>query len=439
MSAEPNSPLESANATPPNGPPKQHDDSVASTPSRATAAISISLPAHIDPNATIPPTPTGMNPGLNAPTPSLAAPTPRKDIPLPDIVLGGPEPFNAARSPLIRIIKLCTLLLKLFVGLTIVTLMLFYYLSISNPTIAAKMNSKAGLTPFKTVNEVLAMPAKVMGKTKDVVASNDERVAELDNVISHSEGNEKKRSRTQGLAYTPPVPVAEAAPVAANSAANAPTSAIGQIFALPGQVIGQTKAVVEKNNSRTGVLDGVIANPQGTVSSATKAGGRTAATADPTKPIAPPPPVNTTVSADEKEKLAQSLIDFSLAQGAEEPTDGTDAAKSAQKVVPVGPTAPIVATIAQPKRIQLGGGISITSPVIADTIEAGETFITWVMNVKISGIFPGNPGRVMLNDRLTRAGDPAHVRLGITFVGLDAENRLLLFRDKAGASVARSY
>ena len=46
---------------------------------------------------------------------------------------------------------------------------------------------------------------------------------------------------------------------------------------------------------------------------------------------------------------------------------------------------------------------------------------------------------IILDDRLTRAGDPAHVRLGITCVGLDAELRFLLFRDKAGASVARAY
>jgi hypothetical protein len=436
MSAESQSPPDPANPKPL---PETRDQSrLSPSPlSKSSAnATRIALPANIDPNATIPPTPVGPAPAALA----QSAPTSKKDIPLPDIVLGGPEPFNAARSPLIRIIKLCTLLLKLFVGLTIMTLMLFYYLSISNPTIAAKMNSKAGLTPFKTVNEVLAMPAKVMGKTKDVVASNDERVADLDNVISLSEGNEKKRSRAQAIAYTPPAAVAEAPPVAAPTAgANAPTSAIGQIFALPGQVIGQTKAVVEKNNSRTGVLDGVIANPQGTVAPTNKVGGRAAGTADPAKPEKPPPPVNTSVSADEKDKLAQSLIDFSLAQGAEEPAAGNGTLQKPAVPTPAGPAAPVVATLAQPKRVQLGGGIAITSPAIADTVEAGESFITWAMNVKISGIFPGSPARVMLNDRLTRAGDSAHVRLGITFVGLDIENRLMLFRDKAGASVARSY
>ena len=242
--------------------------------------------------------------------------------------------------------------------------MLVYYRSTSNPTLAAKLNRKAGLNPFKTMNEVLVMPAKVMGKTKDVV---------------------------------------------------------------------------DKNSSRTGVLAGVIANPQGTSASADQVGGRPAADTDPTKSTASPPPVNTAVNADEKERLAPSLIDYSLAHAAEQQAEGTDSANPSQKSVPVGPATPMVATIDQPKRIQPGGAIVITIPVTTDTIEASETFTTWVTNVKISGTFPGNSGRVILRDRLTRAGGPAHLRLGITFVGLNAETRLLLFRDKAGASVARSY
>ena len=155
-------------------------------------------------------------------------------------------------------------------GLTIVTLMLVYYRSTSNPTLAAKLNRKTGLNPFKTMNEVLVMPAKVMGKTKDVV---------------------------------------------------------------------------DKNNSRTGVVDGVIANPQGTSASADQVGGRTAAATDPTKSTASPPPVNTAVSADEKERLAPSLIDYSLAHAAEQQAEGTNSANLSQNSVPVGPATPMVATI----------------------------------------------------------------------------------------------
>ena len=169
---------------------------------------------------------------------------------------------------------------------------------------------------------------------------------------------------------------------------------------MPAKVMGKTKDMVDKNSSRTGVLDGVIANPQGTSTSADQVGGRTAAATDPTKSTASPPPVNTAVNADEKERLAPSLIDYSLAHAAEQQAEGTDSANPSQKSVPVGPATPMVATIDQPKRIQLGGAIVITIPVTTDTIEASETFTTWVTNVKISGSFPGTPGRVILNERL---------------------------------------
>ncbi len=202
--------------------------------------------------------------------------------------------------------------------------MLFYDLSSSNPMVAAKMNSKAGLTPFKTVNEVLAMPAKVMGKTKDVVASNDERVTDLDHVIRLSEGNKKKRSRAQGLASSSSAPNHRRRTRSCRYRCRQCSDQCHRPNLRPPRASHRPNQSCDgKNNSRTGVFDGV--------------------------------------------------------------------------------------------------------------------FMTWVMNVKISSIFPGNPGRGILNDRLTRAGDPAHVHPEITFVGLDAEPRLLLFRDKAGASVARGY
>ena len=139
-----------------------------------------------------------MDPVSNASTPSFPLPLQEKAFLFP--ISSSVEPRRLTpRSPLIRIFKLCTLLRKLFISLTVVTLMLFCYLSTSNPTVAAKMNSNAGIAPFKTVNEILAIPTKVMGQTKDVVASNDERVADLDNVIRPSAAQEKKRSRAEGL------------------------------------------------------------------------------------------------------------------------------------------------------------------------------------------------------------------------------------------------
>ncbi len=108
MRAKPNEPLESANPAPLIAPKKQPDESGAPTSPSATTAVQVSSQALIKPKATISPIPIGMNQVSDAPTPSFAAPAPRKDTPLSGIVLGGPEPFNTALSPLIRIICLHT-------------------------------------------------------------------------------------------------------------------------------------------------------------------------------------------------------------------------------------------------------------------------------------------------------------------------------------------
>jgi len=387
------------------------------------------------------PTAPGVSPTLSAPKTSIVPikpVEPKAEAPLPDIVLGGAQPFNAERSPLIKFIKLCTLLLKVFVAVVILGFMLFYYLSVSNPAIAAKMTSKSGLTPFKTVNQILAMPAQVLGKTKDVVASNDERVADLDNVITLSEGKDQK-TRPQGSVYTPPTDAVPEPAVAGAGEPKAPTSAIGQMLSLPGQALKQTKAVVEKNNARSGTLDGVIANPEGM---ANTTGERAARTAIPGATQKLQSPAKTSVSAEDTDKMARSLIDFSLAQSAADQAAGPNPAPTISPLKPAVVSssggAP-AASVSSPKRLQLGGGITITSPSPTGGTEANEAFLTWVVNVKISGVFPGSPARVMLNDRLTRAGDPAQIRLGISFDGLDVEQRLIYFRDKGGATVSRSY
>lgn len=407
----------------------QSEPAAPTAPAPATASTDASKPAALS----AAPTPAGAQ---------TIPPTPKKDIPLPDIVLGGPEPFNAERSPLIRFIKLCTVLLKVFIALAILGFMLYYYLSISNPSVLPKYDPVTGKgpTPFKTINQVLAMPAQVMGKTKDVVASNDARVAELDHVIDVSENGKGGKARAPSNVYRPPTSLPEAAPSSTPEAApEAPKSGIGQLLAMPGQVVNQTKGVVGKNNARVGVLDGVIANPQGVVEKGPGRNSRSGQGGAGGASTPPPPPQKTGVNSQDTAALEQSLINFSLAQAAVDaggPTapDGTKAADS-DTPKPTVATPPVDLV----KKIQLGGGITITSPGLAGTAIAGEPFLTWVMAVKISGTFPGSPPRVMLNDRLIRGGDPAHARLKITFESLDLENRLIIFRDATGATVSRSY
>ena len=67
------------------------------------------------------------------------------------------------------------------------------------------------------------------------------------------------------------------------------------------------------------------------------------------------------------------------------------------------------------------------------------SFLYWVVNQNISGVFQSPPHRIMLDKRLVYEGQEINPALGITFDHLDLANKLIVFRDKTGALVTRSY
>ncbi len=78
-----------------------------------------------------------------------------------------------------------------------------------------------------------------------------------------------------------------------------------------------------------------------------------------------------------------------------------------------------------------------TTGVIAGA--ADPAFRSWVTNVKINGVFQGSPARALINGRTVRAGQAVDDTLGITFDHLDTQTRMIVFRNRAGATVARRY
>lgn len=87
-------------------------------------------------------------------------------------------------------------------------------------------------------------------------------------------------------------------------------------------------------------------------------------------------------------------------------------------------------------------GVSAYAPSSSEiqaTPEASPAFLTYVADAKVSGVFQGEPSRAFINGRLARSGTLVEEGLGITFVGVDAENRMLLFKDRSGARVTKRY
>jgi hypothetical protein len=87
---------------------------------------------------------------------------------------------------------------------------------------------------------------------------------------------------------------------------------------------------------------------------------------------------------------------------------------------------------------------AVTKSVTASTaleaaVEASPEFRSFVANAKVSGVFQGTPARAFINGRMVRAGETVDATLGVQFEGVDPAKRHLLFKDKAGAVVARRY
>jgi hypothetical protein len=180
------------------------------TPPPETPAAS---PADAQPAAQAPASPTPQTPSLK-PSPGpidYALPAPKKSwLPTP------------------QMIRNIGCLMKLIVGFTVLIILGYLALVALNPKARqwALQGTKAGPggtppsgkgpTPFKALNQVLAIPAQAMGKTDDVVKANNARVGQLDGVIKEEEG--KAKGGSGGRSNKPVVdPFANPSPVGGTS------------------------------------------------------------------------------------------------------------------------------------------------------------------------------------------------------------------------------
>ncbi len=163
-----------------------------------------------------------------------------------------------------------------------------------------------------------------------------------------------------------------------------------------------------------------------------------------TKPAAPLTPSDTLnalakapVNAINK---AQDAIAARVASG-QSRIDAMTAAADA----PAGPATTATHAAAAPVKppvtanATLSPGVSAPARDVDVMTEAVPAFRTYVANAKITGVIAGTPGKIILNGRLARAGDMVEPALGVTFEGIDADRKLLVFRDKSGAVVTKKY
>lgn len=218
--------------------------------------------------------------------------------------------------------------------------------------------------------------------------------------------NEKKHAVAAQAAKPAPAPkTAAAAPEAkpASSpaakpsllATNDPQSTAGKLIAKAEATIAQR----EQSGQVQGVDQVLDSTPPQKPAAAVKA-----------VPAAPAPTTAPAAAAGEKP----------AAKPASEPTEAAAKAAAPAKVEPAAPPPePIVLVAPKPK--------------------PSAAFRVYVVNARVSGVFQGDPGRVLLNGRMFRIGELVEPQLGIRLTRLDVEHKMLYFEDVSGAEMERHY
>jgi hypothetical protein len=140
-------------------------------------------------------------------TPGPAAPAPAPRAPGPLIEYSMPAQKSFIPSP--ALIRNLGCLIKLIAGFTVLICLGYFALVALNPKARqwALQGSKPGPggappsgkgpTPFKVINQILAIPAQALGKTDDVVKANNARVGQLDGLVAEEEAKAKGGGSTR--------------------------------------------------------------------------------------------------------------------------------------------------------------------------------------------------------------------------------------------------
>jgi len=127
----------------------------------------------------------------------------------PPIPIDYAMPAQKSFIPSPALIKNVGCLIKLVAGFTVLICLGYFALVALNPKARqwALQGSKPGPngappsgkgpTPFKALNQILAIPAQAMGKTDDVVKANNARVGQLDGLVAEEEAKGKGGGRSR--------------------------------------------------------------------------------------------------------------------------------------------------------------------------------------------------------------------------------------------------
>lgn len=153
---------------------------------------------------------------------------------------------------------------------------------------------------------------------------------------------------------------------------------------------------------------------------------------------APPPPA-LTPEADAA-SAAGKMIEKAQQALAVRAANAPEMEAAVSDVAPVG-AAPAAATPA-PSSTEVTPAASApveVAPEPEPEVEPTAAFKRFVLEMRVNGVFQGEPPRALINGRTVRPGEFLDNGLGIVFHGIDPEKKLILMRDANGARMTRKY
>jgi hypothetical protein len=88
---------------------------------------------------------------------------------------------------------------------------------------------------------------------------------------------------------------------------------------------------------------------------------------------------------------------------------------------------------------QLTSDVKVNSTRIEAAPAASAEFRTFVASASIGGVFQGTPSRALINGVIVREGQVVSGALGIAFERIDADKKVIFFKDSTGAEVSKEY
>jgi hypothetical protein len=104
-----------------------------------------------------------------------------------------------------------------------------------------------------------------------------------------------------------------------------------------------------------------------------------------------------------------------------------------------GEEAPTPTPVAVMEKAKITKDVEVNNAPIIAAASASPEFRAFVANASVGGVFQGKPSKALINGKVTREGQVVDSELGILFDRIDAEKKVIYFKDASGAEVSKNY